>query len=52
MSTSNLKCGFCPDCGSILPHLKSTGGVTCYLCEKEHDASGINRYLINLIGFL
>lgn len=33
--------GFCPDCGSILPPLKkTTGGVTCYLCEKDHDAKG------------
>lgn len=37
-NSNNL--GFCPDCGSILPHIKSAGGVVCYLCQKEHDASG------------
>lgn len=32
--------GFCPNCGSILPPLKLSGGVTCFLCEKEFDATG------------
>lgn len=32
--------GFCPDCGSVLPDMKTSGGMTCFLCEKEHDASG------------
>lgn len=32
--------GFCPDCGSIIPPMKSTGGSICYLCQKEHDVSG------------
>ncbi|EEZ99110.1 DNA-directed RNA polymerase I subunit RPA12 [Tribolium castaneum] len=27
--------GFCPDCGSILPPLKQTGGVKCYACERN-----------------
>ncbi|KAJ8933738.1 hypothetical protein NQ314_013831 [Rhamnusium bicolor] len=26
--------GFCPDCGSILPSLTGTGGVTCYTCNR------------------
>lgn len=48
--SSNSKCGFCRDCGSILPNLKATGGVTCYLCEKEHDASGeMNKVKLKLI---
>lgn len=28
--------GFCPDCGSILPNLSSSGGVTCYTCRKQY----------------
>ncbi|XP_070498226.1 DNA-directed RNA polymerase I subunit RPA12 [Chironomus tepperi] len=31
--------GFCPDCGSIIPPMKSVGGSICYLCQKEHDVS-------------
>ncbi|KAJ8977695.1 hypothetical protein NQ317_005428 [Molorchus minor] len=27
--------GFCPDCGSILPPLRNTGGVTCYACSRQ-----------------
>ena len=34
--------GFCPDCGSIIPPMKSMGGSICYLCQKEHDVSGEN----------
>ncbi|KAJ6646126.1 DNA-directed RNA polymerase I subunit RPA12 [Pseudolycoriella hygida] len=26
--------GFCSDCGSILPLLRSTGDVACYTCKK------------------
>ncbi|KAJ8934669.1 hypothetical protein NQ318_016096 [Aromia moschata] len=26
--------GFCPDCGSILPPLRESGGVTCYTCSR------------------
>lgn len=44
MEKDQRNLGFCPDCGSILPHLKSTGGVICYLCEKEHDTSGKLSY--------
>ncbi|XP_050309749.1 DNA-directed RNA polymerase I subunit RPA12 [Anthonomus grandis grandis] len=29
--------GFCSDCGSILPPLKSTGGVSCYTCSKNFE---------------
>lgn len=32
--------GFCPDCGSILPQIKASGGVVCFLCEKEHSVDG------------
>ncbi|XP_047000167.1 DNA-directed RNA polymerase I subunit RPA12 [Schistocerca americana] len=28
--------GFCSECGSILPDLGSSGGVTCYTCKKEY----------------
>lgn len=33
--------GFCSDCGSILPLLKSTGDVVCYTCKKTCQAEGI-----------
>lgn len=41
--------GFCPNCGSILPALKASGGINCYLCKSEFDDSGKifkNLYLI------
>ncbi|XP_014220559.1 DNA-directed RNA polymerase I subunit RPA12 [Trichogramma pretiosum] len=28
------KPGFCPDCGSVLPLLKTHGGVTCWACKQ------------------
>ncbi|XP_035891515.1 DNA-directed RNA polymerase I subunit RPA12 [Anopheles stephensi] len=31
--------GFCPDCGSVLPPLKSLKKVCCYNCNGEFDAS-------------
>ncbi|KAG5671411.1 hypothetical protein PVAND_001609 [Polypedilum vanderplanki] len=30
--------GFCPNCGSVLPPMKSHGGLLCFICDKEHDA--------------
>lgn len=27
--------GFCTNCGTILPLLEPTGGVTCYLCKAN-----------------
>ncbi|CAO1418913.1 unnamed protein product [Diamesa serratosioi] len=30
--------GFCPNCGSILPQLKATGGVECYLCSTTYNS--------------
>ncbi|KAK2576514.1 hypothetical protein KPH14_005837 [Odynerus spinipes] len=27
--------GFCPDCGSILPLLGDSGGVSCYACKRN-----------------
>ncbi|XP_072379945.1 DNA-directed RNA polymerase I subunit RPA12 [Diabrotica undecimpunctata] len=33
-SSFNRIPGFCPDCGSILPPLQATGGVTCYACSR------------------
>ncbi len=32
--------GFCPKCGAILPPLKATGGVMCYVCEENFKPSG------------
>lgn len=32
--------GFCPNCGSILPPLKNSGGVTCFLCNRDFDPTG------------
>jgi len=29
--------GFCSDCGSILPPLRDTGGITCYTCSRAFD---------------
>lgn len=37
---TNVEPGFCPNCGTILPPLKSTGGVTCFLCNCEFDSTG------------
>lgn len=34
--------GFCPNCGSILPQLKATGGVECYLCSTSYSADGMS----------
>lgn len=34
--------GFCPDCGSILPLLKTVGNVVCYNCKKEFTAASKN----------
>jgi len=39
----NVTPGFCPNCGSILPPLKSQGGVACFLCSKDFDPSGENQ---------
>uniref|UniRef100_A0AAG5CWY2 DNA-directed RNA polymerase subunit n=1 Tax=Anopheles atroparvus TaxID=41427 RepID=A0AAG5CWY2_ANOAO len=30
--------GFCPDCGSILPLLRTTSKVACYSCHSEFDS--------------
>ena len=48
-ASNNFTPGFCPNCGSILPPLKSAGGVTCFLCSKDYDASG--RLEIQYINF-
>lgn len=32
--------GFCPSCGSILPQLKMTGNLSCFVCEKTYPPSG------------
>lgn len=33
--------GFCPDCGAILPLLRSTGNVVCYTCSREFKDKGM-----------
>ncbi|CRK88479.1 CLUMA_CG002216, isoform A [Clunio marinus] len=42
-SRINVTPGFCPNCGSILPPLKSQGSVICFLCSKEFDPSIFGR---------
>ena len=32
--------GFCPNCGTILPQLKATGVVECYLCTTRYNSDG------------
>ncbi|XP_067001544.2 DNA-directed RNA polymerase I subunit RPA12 [Anabrus simplex] len=43
--------GFCPDCGSILPELRTDGGVTCFTCKRKHGpevfGEMVTRYVIN-----
>ncbi|XP_076253478.1 RNA polymerase I subunit RpI12 [Rhynchophorus ferrugineus] len=29
--------GFCGECGSVLPPLRETGGLTCYTCMKTFN---------------
>ncbi|XP_055381624.1 DNA-directed RNA polymerase I subunit RPA12 [Condylostylus longicornis] len=29
--------GFCPTCGSIFPHLKKSGQISCYSCQNAFD---------------
>nr|CAI5861260.1 unnamed protein product [Callosobruchus analis] len=29
--------GFCSECGSILPPLRDTGGITCYSCSSAYS---------------
>jgi rRNA maturation endonuclease Nob1 len=30
--------GFCAKCGSILPLLRSVGGLRCYTCKENYEA--------------
>lgn len=32
--------GFCPNCGSILPHLRTTGKVKCFTCLVDLPPEG------------
>lgn len=32
--------GFCTNCGTILPLLEPTGGVTCYFCKAKFGPEG------------
>ena len=36
-SSFTISPGFCPDCGTILPFCRETGGVTCYACERKWE---------------
>lgn len=40
METVRTTPGFCSDCGSILPLLRSTGDVVCYTCKKSCQPEG------------
>lgn len=42
-SAINFTPGFCPNCGSILPPLKSAGKVTCFLCSSDYEPSVFGR---------
>nr|XP_019545667.2 DNA-directed RNA polymerase I subunit RPA12-like [Aedes albopictus] len=44
---SSITPGFCPDCGSILPLLRMTGGVSCYSCHKAYDESVYGTMEVN-----
>ncbi|KAL1500958.1 hypothetical protein ABEB36_006369 [Hypothenemus hampei] len=45
--------GFCTNCGSILPPLRDTGGITCYACSQQFnpnsliDVNSIVQYTIH-----
>lgn len=45
--------GFCPKCGSILPLLKATGGISCYNCKENYGPEGNSfidfKNILNLI---
>ncbi|KAF4520927.1 hypothetical protein B566_EDAN008902 [Ephemera danica] len=34
--------GFCSKCGSILPLLKSSGGLNCYTCKTSYSAEELD----------
>lgn len=38
---SSITPGFCPNCGSILPHLRPTGKVRCYNCLTDWPPEGM-----------
>lgn len=38
---SSITPGFCPNCGSILPHLRPTGKVKCTNCQTDWPPEGI-----------
>ncbi|XP_055322226.1 DNA-directed RNA polymerase I subunit RPA12 [Sitodiplosis mosellana] len=35
MESIRITPGFCPNCGSILPYLRTTGNVKCYTCLHD-----------------
>lgn len=35
MTSFATTAGYCPDCGSILPTLRTTGNVECFNCKKQ-----------------
>lgn len=41
MSGFKTSSGFCPDCGTILPSIKSSGDINCYNCDRNFTADGI-----------
>lgn len=38
--------GFCPNCGSILPHLRPNGSVKCYNCLTDWPPEGISLHTV------
>uniref|UniRef100_A0A6M2DL55 DNA-directed RNA polymerase subunit n=1 Tax=Xenopsylla cheopis TaxID=163159 RepID=A0A6M2DL55_XENCH len=50
MNNFNTTPGFCSDCGSILPLLRDSGKVTCYLCNRQYgiEAFGDMEFYINI----
>ncbi|XP_060524567.1 DNA-directed RNA polymerase I subunit RPA12 [Cylas formicarius] len=41
MDTLKRNSAFCPDCGSILPPLRETGGIMCYACSRLFDPESL-----------
>lgn len=47
MESIKITPGFCPNCGSILPHLRPTGKVKCYNCLTDWPPEGKSLSLHN-----
>ncbi|KAG8228402.1 hypothetical protein J437_LFUL003875 [Ladona fulva] len=38
--------GFCPKCGTILPSMKETGDIVCYICKQDYKADEVYSAMV------